>query len=178
MKQYIIIIFKTHEKSSVVFIIFSKTNGGSKTFSEPHRARTKSETTSVFVLCYIYRFKNIIHIVLQYENSENNMYCAHTGVDPGMFNMGDIMSTSQSPFPSYHLPYSGVKVKSPHMRPLTQVDHRGPQYYVISPCNKNPCQKRAHVNIYTYVIKNIYIQPASGLINKSIQFTNHVHIII
>ena len=94
----------------------------------------------VFLFYTIYnRFENIIHIVLQYENSENNMHCAHTGVDPGMSNMCDIMSTPQPFFPSYHLSYSlsGVKVKSPHMRPLTQVDHRGPQYYIISPCNKN-----------------------------------------
>ena len=55
------------------------------------------------------------------KTQKNNMYCAHTGVDPGMYNMGDIMSTPQPLFPSYHLPYSlgGVKVKSPHMRPLT-----------------------------------------------------------
>ena len=35
-------------------------------------------------------------------------------------NMGDIMSTPQPLFPSYQLPYSlgGVKIISPHMRPL------------------------------------------------------------
>ena len=30
-------------------LYFSKTNGRSKTFSEPYRARTRSEITSVFV---------------------------------------------------------------------------------------------------------------------------------
>ena len=42
---------------------------------------------------------------------ENDIQWAHTGVDPGMSNMGDIMSTPQPLFPSYQLPYSlgGVK---------------------------------------------------------------------
>ena len=45
----------------------------------------------------------------------------YTGVDPGMSNMGDIMSTPQPLFSSYQLPYSlgGVKITSPHMRPLS-----------------------------------------------------------
>ena len=52
---------------------------------------------------------------------KNNMHCAHTGVDSGMSNMSDIMSTPQSLFLSYQLSYSlgGVKVSSPHMRPLS-----------------------------------------------------------
>ena len=55
-----------------------KTNGRSKTFSEFRRARTRSETTSVFVLYYIYRFENIIHISFYSKKTQKIIYIEPT----------------------------------------------------------------------------------------------------
>ena len=133
----------------------------------------------VFLFYTIYnRFENIIHIVLQYENSENNMHCDYTGVDPGMSNMGDIMSTPQPLFPSYHLLYSldGVKIKSPHMRPLSQVVHRGPQYNVISPRKIETHDLVMIIYTHTYIIKHSHHM--AQLSNSSIKIHVHLYIII
>ena len=45
----------------MVSILHLKAYGRSRTFSEPRRAKTRSETTNVFVYT-IYRFEIIIHI--------------------------------------------------------------------------------------------------------------------
>ena len=60
-----------------IYFIF-KTNARSKTFSEPRRARTRLETTSVFVLYYIYRFENIIHISFCNKKTQKIVYIEPT----------------------------------------------------------------------------------------------------
>ena len=55
-----------------------KTNGRSKTFSKPCQARTRSETTSVFALYYIYRFENILYISFYNKKTQKIIYIEPT----------------------------------------------------------------------------------------------------
>ena len=62
----------------MVFTLFFKTNGRSKMFSEPRRARTRSETTSVFVLYYVYIFENMVHISIYSTKTQKIVYIEPT----------------------------------------------------------------------------------------------------
>ena len=132
--------------------------GRSKTFSEPHRARTRTETTSVLFILHIDLKIYISFVIIK---TLKIIYTVPTLVLTRVcLNMGDIMSTPQPLFPSYQLPYSlgEVNITSPHMRPLVQIVHRGPQYYVISP---GPYDLSSNHVIYIYI--SIRNKPPRGI---------------
>ena len=96
--------------------------GGQKTFFEPHRARTRSETTCV-LLYYIYMKTICVYLIFIIWKSRKQYTLSLHWCWPGYVHMSDIMSTPQPLFSSYQLPHSlgGMKVTSPHMRPVITV---------------------------------------------------------
>ena len=72
-------------------------------------------------------FQNIIRIDF-YIKSQKHIYCAHTGVDPGMSTIGDASywHPNHSSRANISQTVSVEWNNSPHMRPLSQAVHRSP----------------------------------------------------
>ena len=65
------------------------------------------------------------------------------------------------------------EISSPNMRHLSQVVHKGPQYYVTSPSSENSYHSHDHTYIYVYIKIHSHLLTLSS---KSFNFTLKRHI--